>query len=217
MVNPWLYPVAAACAAALIGVRYFSARRRIPRALRAAPRTQIGKLLPGVVRVTGRARKAEDSLVAPMTGRPCLGYQLSIDECQSAGDTAKWQPLVRLCDGHPFWVEDETGRVLVEPGDHLAMALDEDRRGGTGFFHRVSGDPDTFARLETFLKVRGIATTGWLGTRKQLRYSEGIIEDGETVSVGATAAAWGAPAGRLSLRGTGDVPMLISDLPGAHG
>jgi hypothetical protein len=204
------------CFAAVLLVRYYRApARRAARVLRSVPRTRVLQLAPGPVRVTGRACKAEHALTAPVSGRPCVAYQLTIEEAIPGQDqTVTWRPVLRLADAHPFWVDDGTGRVLVEPDAHLELALDEDRRGGSGFLDRVR-DVDGVARLEAFLRMRGVVTDGWFGRRKH-RYREGVVEEGETVSVGATAVA-GESAGKLTLRGSEQVPIIVTDHPMSDG
>jgi hypothetical protein len=208
---PWLLVVFALLAAAAYLVRWLGADQRIARTLRQARRTPVGSLRPGAARVKGLARKKDQVLTAPISGRPCLAYQIAVDEDQRL---EAWQPLVRLTDAHPFLVDDGTGQVLVEPDRNLVLALDRDRTGQAPVFRIFSGDSEEIDRLVDFLRGRGIATEGWDGGRKRLRFSEGVLEDGEEVSVGGMVVD--ASRG-LVLRGTSVVPILVSDRPDAHG
>jgi hypothetical protein len=225
--DPTLLLVAGAAAVALVagGLRYFDRERQLKRTLARTPRTAVAQLSTGVVRVTGRAARVEEPLTAPLSQRSCVAFQLAIDERRAHGNTVRWRPVVRVREAHPFWVADETGRVLVEPGPHFALALERDFAGRTGFLERLTSD--SLERLEAFLATRGIPARNWLGMGKTFRYNEGVLEDGETVSVGGRVVAEPHPDGDASpgrgtpmrklLRGSQQVPLLISDDPDAHG
>jgi hypothetical protein len=225
--DPTLMLAAGAAAIALVvgGLRYFDRERQLKRTLARTPRTPIGQLGSGVVRVTGRAARVEETLTAPLSQRSCMAFQLAIDERRSHGNSTHWRPVVRVREARPFWVADDTGRVLVEPGSHFALALERDVAGRTGFLERLTGD--SMERLEAFLASRGIPARNWFGMGKTFRYNEGVLEDGETVSVGGSVVAEPHPDGEASpgrgtpmrklLRGSPQIPLLISDDPDAHG
>lgn len=180
-----------------------------------APRTPIGRLSGGVACVVGRARGAGPPLTAPASGRRCLAFQLAVDETAD-GDARE---IGRLVGAAPFWIEDDTGRALVDPGAHFALALTRDVAVNT------AEPTEQRPELLQFLESKGVVTAGFLGTRP-LPCREGIIQDGETVVVGGYVVrevdGRGERSGPrqvptlISLRAGGpDQPLLISDAPAA--
>lgn len=179
------------------------ARRKL-RAVEAAP---IGGLRPGQrVKVTGRValRKALES---PLQGRSCAYWAALVEE--KAGKNS-WRTVADRWEGVPFWIEDPTGRVHVDPG--LAkLALGTSRIGGSGTFDDPG--PREAAALEQF----GLSGTGLLGMNRHLRYSEASIDDGELVSVIGEVAVVevdGEPALALVAM---EEELVVSDAHDVHG
>jgi hypothetical protein len=97
----------------LIFVYGFILYRRYRR-LQDTPRIPARSVPMGFVHVHGKA-EATESLMSPITKTPCLYYSLVIENWVRAGKRKGWNPL--KSDKHfcKFYVEDETGRVLVNP------------------------------------------------------------------------------------------------------
>lgn len=73
-----------------------------------------------VGRVLGVAAALGPPLVAPLTGRPCVGYQLEV----VSSDDDDRAVLVREAAWRPFEVADPTGRALVRcDGDDAVLDL----------------------------------------------------------------------------------------------
>jgi hypothetical protein len=200
---------------------FFTPEARAKRALGGRPRALIGKSQGGEVHLVGRAHARGELLTAPVSRRPCLAYQLAIDVHRGRS----WSRALDLADVRPFRVTDDTGEALVETATPTVLALEYDRSGSTGFFEDI--DEASLNIIKDLLEANGIETVTWIGTAKNLRYREGVLEEGETVSVGGAAAREldlkASPSGPRSLpvsfvvRGTGAVPLIISDDPEAHG
>jgi hypothetical protein len=184
---------------------------RTTRALSERPRTSIRDGADGIVRVTGRVRRRGELLKAPVSGRPCVAFQLLVEHHSGDG----WGKLLELRDARPFVIADETGEALVDTAaGPFHLALNSDERGGTGLFDRIGE-----AQLQALMSVGAFESPG--RTRGKRRYREGILREGETVAVGgrgvrevsaeAPSINPREPPQWLVLRGTADEPLLISD------
>jgi hypothetical protein len=184
------------------------------RELAMAPRSAIRRIRGGVVAVSGHARTASARLVAPLSGRACLAYQITICERMAYG----WDVVGRFGQAEAFWVEDQSGRALVDPGEHFALTLVK--------FVTTLSDGDESTRAEAVRKLaaeRGVA----ISRAHELRFEEGILEEGELVAVAGHASKEAHPRGEaegprrlpicLVLRGNGfGKPLLVSDDPRAN-
>lgn len=191
---------------------YFAPVQRRRRRLRAALPWPVAELPEGVIgRVTGQARTLDGTLIAPLSGRRCLAYEITLHENTHNSHRA----LAREARGIPFVLEDGSGHAVIDPaGAEYALDMDHTAAGGTTTTIR----PELAAMFERL----GLPAT--LGTRSKIALCEGVIEAGERVSVlgiatrepDPTAAPTGyrddAPT-RLRLAGSRRYPLVISDHP----
>lgn len=197
---------------------WFSEAAKIRRALRGARKVAIVEAKEGeIVKLTGRVRPAGQTLRAPLSNRPCVFFEVTVEEYRSSGKSGRWVQVIRESEGVDFLVEDGTGKALVRGDGMKVLAVkDHDRRSGT--FNDATPD------LEAFLARHGRKSTGWV-FNKSLRYKEGAFEPGETVTV-LGAVHWEqdpdpetAGSGyrdvpkRLVLQPRPDGPILASDEP----
>jgi E3 Ubiquitin ligase len=197
---------------------YFSPARRIKRELRATRRVALRELPESTrARVVGAARIIEGSLEAPLTGRACLYYVVTVEQHHSNGRSSYWKNIIREERGVSFLLDDGTGRAIVDP-NAAKVALDVDGRGNSGTFD----EPDE--REAAFLARHGTSGQGWV-FNKRLRYREAVIEVGETVAIvgegvrepdphAAPEAAYrGEQPTRVRMTSSARFPLLISDSP----
>ena len=152
-------------------------------ALSAIQRDPGREIAGGNVRVTGKAWNQGPLLHAPVTQRPCLAYHLRLEE----QDEGRWREVLVLRDARPFLVEDEIGKVLVQPEKDFDVALAEHALGGSSTM-KVE-DPARYRNLASVLQTAGISlTVPWLGFERNFRCFEGVVEQGEVVSVLGHAA-----------------------------
>jgi hypothetical protein len=203
-------------------IRYLSdSEAQAKRALSRRSRSEIVGSQGGEIRITGRVQARGELLRAPVSGRSCVAYQLEVE----VEEGENWKTVIDTSAARAFLVNDATGEARVELDGPVVLALERDRRGATGFFD----DIDEAARLsvERLLESKGVSLKLWLGMRRNFRYKEGVLEEGEIVSIGGVAvrevderAQPVAPRSlptALVLRGTVDSPLLISDAPESHG
>ncbi len=140
--------------------------RRARRArLRGTPRTPVREARPGAhVKVAGRVRAASP-LRAPLSGKDCVFYQLTILEKEvrryrttirengyyrngySDVEEPQWVELARETEYAPGWVlEDESGELPIEPANsHVESALVREYRPGS-LFNGFEVAPEVLSR-----------------------------------------------------------------------
>lgn len=181
----------------------------IARRLARFPRTTLGELAEGVyARVVGRATQLQEVLEAPITGRRCLYYQVHVVEVTDK-DTRR---ILLEERGVPFILDAGSDQAIVDPSDAL-VDLEDDARSEVDW------------RSSRGYRERALLGQhpGKVSVNADLRFSEAIIELGDTIAVVGTAVREvdpdGAPTGpyrgeqptRLRVSGK----LLISDRPRA--
>lgn len=137
----------------------------------------------------GRVEHAEEPLVAPFSGRICTHYEAAVEYPMRSGTYRR--TLVESCS-RPFYVVDESGRALVDMARAVVdVVIDH-------YWKARDLDAETRFELERFLFRTGDRGLSHLRESASLRYAEGAIEEGETVSVVGIASSE-----RASETGTG--------------
>jgi hypothetical protein len=98
---------------------------RLRERLAGTPATPPGEVSPGPVAVEGVAREHRETVESPVAGREALLVQYRRHRPEGDGS-----PAEERTDAVPFVVEDETGRVLLDPRD----AVDGDGEGNYAVF-----------------------------------------------------------------------------------
>ena len=143
------------------------------------PASTVRSLAVGLVEVNGCAQPERDPLRAPFSGLPCVLYTYRVEERRESGKETRWETIAKGTSEEPFYVQDETGRVLVVPFDAQLVLPDKrtTRSNWTGTLPQ-----ETILGL---LKL-GVAVDGWFG-QKTIRCSEAFILPQERVYVMGTA------------------------------
>lgn len=177
----------------LITLRDFQQPETAPirSALEDMPRTAVRDAKTGaLVKLVGRVRLTKKPLKAPLTGRACAFYEVTVQERISSGSGRyrrhHWVQLIHERKVVSFHVEDDTGRAFVRGRDFfvrgrdLMETLDDDFDLGSGALY------DPTPQFEAFLQKHGQTGTGLL-FNKTLRYREAVVAPGELVAVTARA------------------------------
>lgn len=87
--------------------------------IRDYPTSRIRSMAMGPVEVKGDAESVGRTLTTPLTRKDCLGYRYKIEEertrTDSEGNTrTEWVTIKDITRTVPFYVDDGTGRVLVD-------------------------------------------------------------------------------------------------------
>ena len=192
---------------------FFSHDAKVKRALRKAPLATTRTFpVDTVATVQGTVCQLDGApLIAPLSGRPCAYYEAIVEEYRSSGKRGSWYPIIREHLGQDFLLDDGQGtaRVVME---HASVSLVKDAHFRSGMFE------DATPALDEFLARHGRQSQGWL-FNKNLRYREGVLENGELVAVcgaGAhepdpRAAPHGEQTRRLVLAAGAGAPLYVSD------
>ena len=186
----------------------FNKDARVKRALRKAPRMNIGDFTNGAIaRLVGEVRLLEE-FASPLSKRLCAHYHIKVEQRRSSGKNSHWATIIDEARTVDFIVDDGTGRAIVETGQsQVAVVKDSHARSGT--FNDATDD------LEQLLQHYGKSSTGFLGLNKTIRYKEGVIEAGEMVAVFGKGQ-WikdGSGKRQLVINKPGETMVLISDDP----
>lgn len=165
--------VALGMTAAALGVGHLRAYRIVV----GTDTTPVDAVTPGTVEVAGIAAADERVAETPFTGREALCCRYLVEDRRTDG--SDWKEKTGGTVTESFWVEDETGRVRVDPGDaELALAGRPDRTATV----TVDGPDDPPGRIGDWLWERQMST----GPRKR-RYREWWLASGDEVYVMGTA------------------------------
>ncbi|MEK7388786.1 MAG: GIDE domain-containing protein [Elusimicrobiota bacterium] len=158
-------------------------RLKLKKLVEGTATSKVRSVAMGTVELFGSAREAA-SLPDPIFAKPCVYYRVLVEERRGSGKNARWETMFKQDSAdQPFWLQDETGRILVLPsGAELYIEQDINQTlGGLPIFSRGAQDPvEEFARK---------AAGGW-GTR---RVQAWIIRPDEPVYVLGWACAASDP------------------------
>jgi hypothetical protein len=182
------------------------------------PFSKIRSASMGMVEVSGLA-VGPYTMVAPITARPCYYYRTLVWEFKQSGKNKQWVKVAGECMHVPFFVDDNTGRVLVDPrGADLDLHCDFEEQFCDSFFTTKDPAPNN---VRSFLGRHGIVTNnkikvqefcikpknslfilGTLGENPGLDVRPEAVQDNEilsSVSRGAFSMSIGSVS--LSMRG----------------
>lgn len=176
-------------------------RWRRLRLVQDTPTSKVRSMAMGRVEVHGRA-EGKAALEAPFTGASCVWFRWAVEEEVRRNRHKSWKTIARGgSDAWPFYLEDETGRVLVDPrGAEVEIPVD----------YR-STRPERAQSIAAFLEGEGVSTRSFFGWRRKLRFSEWHIAPGESVYVLGVAQERGDLAAERRRRITEKVMALKAD------
>jgi len=134
----------------LYGFRLLQRRRLILD----TPFSKIRSASMGMVEVSGLAA-GPYTMIAPITGRPCYYYRTQVWEWKQEGKNKTWVKVAGERMHVPFFVDDNTGRLLVDPrGAEMDLHCDFSQEFSNSFFNNSPAPPNVVG----FLARRGIST-----------------------------------------------------------
>lgn len=123
------------------------------------PLSKIRSASMGMVEVSGLAC-GPYTMLAPITGRDCYYYRTLVWEWKQEGRDKTWVKIAGECMHLPFFVDDNTGRVLVDPrGASLDLHRDFEQEFSDSFFSSKDPVPDS---VRSFLARHGVVTNNKL-------------------------------------------------------
>lgn len=120
------------------------------------PLSKIRSASMGMVEISGLA-VGPYTMTAPITGRECYYSRTIAWEWKQQGKNKQWVRVAGECMHVPFFVDDNTGRMLIDPrGAELDLHRDFQQEFNTAFF---SHSDDAPANVVNFLARHGVATS----------------------------------------------------------
>ena len=136
----------------LYGFRLLQRRRLILD----TPFSKIRSASMGMVEVSGLAA-GPYTIVAPVTGRSCYYHRTVIWEWKQSGKNKTWVKVAGECMHVPFFIDDNTGKVLVDPrGADLDLHRDFEQEFNGSFFSNQDAAP---GNVNLFLSRHGVVTS----------------------------------------------------------
>ena len=120
------------------GTRAYSRRRKILN----TPSQTIRGLAVGRAEVSGTVVPAERTLDAPWTGEDCVYVEYSASETRETDDGTETFEVARGEAAVPFYVDDGSDRVLVEPTTDATIIIEDDAREYRNSVGKRSAPPD---------------------------------------------------------------------------
>jgi len=147
-----------ACFAAVAGLYFFFHGFQVfarKRSLAPAPASIVRTASPGPGAISGMAT-GPYTLSAPLTGQRCFLYQTTAWQQSGSGGKHKWEKVAQETLHLPFFVEDSTGQLLVEPLG-AEFDLHQNLREEYGLSSPLLGQENIPPRVSVFLARHGIA------------------------------------------------------------
>jgi len=166
----WLVLLALAGALAGLYIFFIGFRMlRFKRMILNTPLSKIHSASIGLVEVNGTP-VGPQVLNAPITGDPCYYYRAQAWQWVESDNKHKWLPVLDESLYVPFFLEDGTGRLLVDPqGAHMDVHRSFTDEVSISAFERPNLVPQ---RLRDFLATRGLVPSG------KIKLDERIIPQG---------------------------------------
>lgn len=210
------------------GLALYVGRNQRQRAARVAdtPRTSVDEVTSGRARVRGAVAPAtpDGTFRSPVRDADCVLAAWEIEEKPKTGKTRSWERTAWGVRSVPFVVEDDTGRIRVDPGTETVGNLTDDvvtpertvASNGVAveglvcefdaFDVAVETDygEDPPRHLRQFLETTdGVAIDPMLRTVEEStrRYSEAVLAPDDAVSVLGQAVARSGDGGGSASRG----------------
>jgi hypothetical protein len=130
-----IWPILGACAGLYLFYAGFRLLQR-KRLILNTPQSKIRSAAMGLVEVSGLAA-GPYALLAPVTARSCYYYRTMVWQWERQGKNTTWVKKVDESLHVPFYLDDNTGRVLVNPqGADLEIHCDFKEEFGQSIFSR---------------------------------------------------------------------------------
>ena len=120
------------------------------------PSSKVRSASIGLVEINGLAT-GPYTMISPITARPCYYYRTLVWEWKQHGKNKQWVKVAGECMHVPFYMDDNTGRMLVDPrGADLELHRDFQQEFNGSFFSHSDGAP---ANVIHFMARHGVATS----------------------------------------------------------
>ena len=143
------------------------------RVLADTPEIPIRSVAMGLVEIHGKA-KGLQTVLSPVTKTPCFFYKVDIERWVRDKNGGHWSHAASQAEGAPFYLEDATGKVLVDAhGAEYDLIQTAKRETGRGFSGSLS-------RLFGVTRDPSLATGSGVSDSDLVNYAEAVISTGHT-------------------------------------
>ena len=125
-------------------------RRRQRQLIAETPTEDVESVSIGPSEVTGLAVPADAAIPAPFSDDDCLVAQWTVEQFYEDDDSSGWRTVASGVEYVPFYVDDGTGRLLVEPDEDVVY----DIRSGTEPTFEVRRSQEPPAAVRRFFEGR---------------------------------------------------------------
>ena len=144
------------------------------------PTSKIRSIAMGLVEIFGEIIPTKkQTILSPFSNKKCVYYKYTIEEYRRTGKHSHWVTVKKEEQSVPFYIKDETGKVLIDPnGAKVDIPKDFEYNS-----HLMKSPPMT---VKNFLSQNNFSHS-FLGFNKTMRYREYFIGPGEKLYVMGTA------------------------------
>jgi hypothetical protein len=163
------------------------------RVLADTPEIPIRSMAMGLVEIHGKAT-GEQTVLSPVTKSPCLFYKVDIERWVSDKSGGHWSHAATHADGVGFYLEDATGKVLVDAhGAEYDLIQTAKREIGRSV-------APSLGRLFGGTRDSSQATGSWVSESDLLNYVASVVSSAHsTFSLDAASLLSGLGRGSLAL------------------
>ena len=197
---------------------YYNSKNRMLREFKKTRKKNLNSIKRNeYAKVIGKAQSIKTPLIAPLSKRLCVYYHIIVE----VKTDKNWHKIIDDAKSQDFIISTQTEIAIVKPSplnkNFQRVHLVKDFNKTANYRNNAS------AHLEAYLKSHNKKSRGFLGTRKNIRYREGIIEIDENIAIKGIAH-WEtlhtplkdySYSKILTLTGTKKQKLLITDEPKA--
>lgn len=101
--------------------------------------SKVNSITVGLVEIVGNVSAIKQCEI-PLFKRGCVGYSYKIERIKRDSDSHRDSYFTKYTENHiePFFIEDDTGRVLIDPDGLMADNLPQDYEYLTNYRHTCS-------------------------------------------------------------------------------
>lgn len=159
-------------------IRHFSGNRlTVETELSKKPKSSIAGFREGTSgRISGSVVYGGRTLKAPLSGRLCSYYHVRVER-DIGGRNSQYHTIMEEKKAGDVIIRDGDAYALVQTGKLMESYIVPDKAFSSGFLN------DAGPAMEAYLHKYGQSSEDFLGMNRDLRYHEGVLEEGETLNV----------------------------------
>ncbi len=156
----------------VVGFFFGFNRLKRKRMIENIPTSTVRGMAMGEVELIGQAEPYQRPLTGPFSNSPCVYYKYRIEEYRSSKNSSRWVTISKGDSAaSPFYLKDETGRVLVAPAKAEML------------INQKFQTEHMSSQIEHFLTSSDCKPRGLFGFARRLRFTEWHIQPDETTYV----------------------------------